>query len=106
MLDNYSAFYDNDQRKTELSYLDTCYPMNYEHFILLNFGCFQIKYTNDSRKYNIDIKDNDYFMITNTNTYNFIYIRDGSKKNINLTISSSENNFINTLKINNKLQPL
>ena len=106
LLDNYGAFYDNEQQKTELSYLDTCYPWNYEHFILLNFGCFQIKYTNDSRKYNIDIKDNDFFMITNTNTYNFIYIRDGSKKNINLTISSSKNNFINTLKINNILQTL
>ena len=106
LLDNYGEFYDDGQRRTELSYLDTSYPMNYEHFILLNYGCFQIKYTNYSRKYNIDIRDNDVFMIANTNTYNFIYIRDGSKKNINLTISSSKNNFINALKINNILQTL
>ena len=106
LMDNNAKFYDNDNYKTELSNIDTCYPMNYEHFILVNFSCFQVKFTNDSRKAHVDIRDKDLFLITNTNTYNFLYKLDDSTKNINLTIYSSKNNFINKIKIGNNLQKL
>ena len=59
-------------------------------------GCFQLKYTNETQ--NIKIGNNDSFLISTPETYYFKYV-DNSRKNMNISIYSTENNFIKNMVI-------
>jgi len=70
---------------------------NYDYVILMrDKGCFQLKYQNYGR--DISLKKKESILVSTTTTYQFVY-NDTSKKDVNIAIYSTENNFINSIKI-------
>ena len=82
----------------------TQWQNNYEHVILMrDKGCMQIKYQNIFFYLSLNKKDS--ILISTSDTYKFVY-NETSKKDMDIAIYSTENNFINGIKIENKEQNL
>ena len=82
----------------------TQWQNNYEHVILMrDKGCMQIKYQNIFFYLSLNKKDS--ILISTSDTYKFVY-NETSKKDMDIAIYSTENNFINSIKIEDKKQNL
>ena len=66
-------------------------------------GCMQIKYQNIFFYLSLNKKDS--ILISTSDTYKFVY-NETSKKDMDIAIYSTENNFINSIKIEDKKQNL
>ena len=105
--DNKIEYYDDGNLQSELSKINRNNNYKIERFFLLKEkGCFQLKYTNSSYTTNVEINDKDSFLVLNSETYKFMITESNLKryKYMNMTIYSSENNFINKIKIKNSYQ--